>query len=273
MALAQIDGPNSNAPATINHVNRAVGDVLFTVPLGFTGTLPVGLDSQIGGGGFLGTELNNAQVGTLTLGGMVTGTFPGIGNPIGVTTNGTTIWITDSTGDQVHAFNNAGTFQSSFSVAGQTTFPEGIAYKPSSNTLFVVNGSGGNAVHEYTLAGALLNSFPVAGSSQDGIAWDGTSFWLYDSGTDTVTQYDESFAQVSSFAGTGAAGFGNGEGLAVVAGTIYVVVPGAQLAVAFEGIPQVQIPTLGQAGLIAFITVLMLGSLFFMRRRRLQATA
>lgn len=265
-ALGQYEDPGANQAAQ-PHPNRAVGDVIGTFTPGFAGTLPVGLDAQAGGGGFLGTEIGNDDWGFMTTTGTVNPVFSTTDNPLGITTDGTTIYITNSVLNEVLMFDNAGNPTGSFSVAAIGTFPEGIAYNTGNGNLYVVDGSGGNQVGEFTTAGALVNTFPINGSSQDGIAYDNGTFWVYDSGTDSVTQYDTSFNFIQAFSGPANAGFGNGEGLAVLDSAVWVVATGSNTVVGFE-IFQPTVPTLSNIGMIVMVSLLVIGGLVVMRRRK-----
>ncbi|MEX1311736.1 MAG: hypothetical protein AB1Z65_15025 [Candidatus Sulfomarinibacteraceae bacterium] len=157
-------------------------------------------------------------------------------NPIGVTHDGITVYITDTSGGDVDLYDGLGVYISSFPVDAYTTFPEGIAFNPLSGTLFVVNGSGGNQVHEFSTGGTWIANYPLPGTSQDGIAWDyvRNCFWVYDSGTDTVRQFNPVFQPMATFPGTAAAGFGSGEGLAVIGDSLYVMATGSDLIVEFD---------------------------------------
>ena len=133
-------------------------------------------------------------------------------------------------------YDGSGVYISSFPVDAYTTFPEGIAFNPLSGTLFVVNGSGGNQVHEFSTGGTWIANYPLPGTSQDGIAWDylRNCFWVYDSGTDTVRQFNPAFQPMATFPGTAAAGFGSGEGVAVIGDFLYVMATGSDLIVEFD---------------------------------------
>ncbi|MCB1049419.1 MAG: hypothetical protein KDC71_02385 [Acidobacteria bacterium] len=270
--FAQQDDP-ANAINGVNNGTRGTqGAVVRMFAPPTVGGTPVGLEYT--GSDLVGTDIGDDAIYFSTLNGASAGTsFTGVGNPIGITTDGTNFYQTDTTGLQVVVFNSSGTMTGSFSVAGQTTFPEGITYNPNTGHLYVVNGSGGNMVHEYTTAGAIVNSFPVLGSSQDGIAYDEgrNCYWLYDSGTDTVRQYDTSFNELSNFPGTINAGFSGGEGVAVAGDELFVVATGSDLVIVFGLDPLFAIPTLGTWGLIAFLTLLMGVGLVVVRRRKMQA--
>lgn len=201
------------------------------------GGLPVGIDATLTGE-LLFTELGTPQLwGTTDAACNILSTnniTANNANPLGITQdiNGN-YYITDTGGDEVDIFDNTGTYVSSFPV--MSTFPEGIAYSIQSNNLYVVDGTGGNQCLEYDLAGTLLNQYPLNGTSNDGIAHDFVTdtFWVYDSGTDSIRNYDNAFVELSSMPGTRAAGFGNGEGLAMFGTTLWVVATGTDTLVEF----------------------------------------
>lgn len=234
----QTDDPGQSEanPNTNPLPNGGQGTVIQTFAPATTGGTPVGLEDD-GAGNLLITDIGDDLISTISSvdGSLISAGFAGTGNPIGVTTDGTNIYHTDTTADAVFVFDLVGNPQGSFSVAAETTFPEGITFSPVDGNLYVVNGSGGNMVHQYSTTGTLLNSFPILGSSPDGIAWDPlrSVFWIYDSGTDTVRSYDTAFNVVDSFPGTIANGFAGGEGLAVIGDSLFVVATGSNLVVEF----------------------------------------
>jgi DNA-binding beta-propeller fold protein YncE len=156
--------------------------------------------------------------------------------PLGVTYDGTTVYVTDATGDDVDIYDSAATYISSFSVAAHTTFPEGIAWNHLNNHLYIVNGSGSSLVHEFTTAGAHITDYAIPGISPDGLAWDYNRecFWFYDSGTDSIRQFTPTFTQMSHGEGTIAAGVSRGEGVAVIGDLLYVVAVDDDLVVEFD---------------------------------------
>ncbi len=148
-------------------------------------------------------------------------------SPIGIATDGANVYIGDTNGDDIDVYDLNGGYVRSFSVASQTGFPEGITFNRITGHLYVVDGQGGNKVSEFTLDGSFVQNFPLNGNSQDGMAFDHPrcSYWIYDggpSGTDTVRHYDLDFAEMESFPGPLAAGFGYGDGLAVIGDRLYV---------------------------------------------------
>jgi hypothetical protein len=215
----------------------AQGTVLgsFLIPNG-PSILPVGL-AHNGSGNFLLTEITSDQLFVMTPTGTILNTFSitaNSGNPIGVTTNGTNVFVTDTAGPLVgvDVYDMSGNYVRNFPTA--STFPEGIAFNPNNNHLYVVDGTA-SQIHEYDLNGAQIAVFPLQGTSIDGCAYDSgsNSFWIYDSGTDMVRRYDTSFNQTFSFPGTNAAGFGLGEGCAFLNGVVYVVASGQDRVVMF----------------------------------------
>lgn len=264
---------------------QPAGTYLGNIPWTGAGGVPVGAEHN-GAGRLWITDIEDDTIslmdttGTITTIIDVSGT---VGNPIGVSiaTGGDNLFVTDTTSDQVYILDMAGAVQSSFSVAAQTTFPEGITYNPLTNHLFVVDGSGGNNVYEYDLAGTLLDTYPVNGISQDGIAFDPNTctYWVYDSGTDTINQYDDTFTSMASFPGTVEAGLASGEGVAVIGNTLYVVATGSDAIAMFDitgahinpngcaAAAVTPIPTLSEWGMI-LMSLMLAGTAIWMIRKR-----
>jgi len=287
--VAQTDDPSNNAFNPSQPNLGGVGAVLnsFALPAG-TDNVPVGLEND-GNGDLLGTTIGDSIFFTVdTSGALVSGPtpVPAAITPIGITTNGTSIFVTDTTGIMVQELDFAGNVISSFDVSNSGTFPEGITIASFDDNFYVVDGSGGNQVGQYSSAGTLLSTFPVNGTSQDGIAFDNTRcvFWVYDSGTDLVRSYDSSFTELENFPGTGAAGFANGEGVGVVGDSVFVLSTGSTTVVEFDisgaqsaanastlcatgptG-PVIAVPTLSQSGLALLALVMMLGGAIAVRR-------
>lgn len=212
------------------------GEIVATTPMP-AGVVGVGLEHN-GAGALLMTGIGAADtITTVTPGGFVLGAFPAVlsGNPIGVTTDGLTIYVTDTVGDDVDMYTLAGAPLGSFPVL--SAFPEGITWNPFTGTLFVVD-PGGPAVLEYTVFGGLLGAFPLLGGSVDGIAFDpgAGGYWVYDSGTDLVRHYDAGFVELENFPGPIAAGYAAGEGVAVIGGIVYVASTGSGVVIAYDGI-------------------------------------
>jgi hypothetical protein len=147
--------------------------------------------------------------------------------PVGITTDGTHVYIGDTTGDDIDVYELDGNYLRSFSVAAQTGFAEGIAFNRITGHLYVVDGQGGLEVHEFTLDGTFVQTFAIVPTSPDGLAFDHQrcSYWLYDggpSGTDTVRHLDLGFVEMESFPGPLAAGYGYGDGVAVIGDRLYI---------------------------------------------------
>lgn len=148
-------------------------------------------------------------------------------SPVGITTDGSHVYIGDTTGDDIDVFDLDGNYERSFSVASQTGFPEGITFNPITRHLYVVDGQLTNTVFEFALDGTYVGDFTINGFSQDGLAFDRyrCSYWIYDGGpqgTDTVRHYDLDFVEMETFPGPLAAGYGYGDGLAVIGNHLYV---------------------------------------------------
>ncbi len=219
--------------------NAAQGDVLRTIPLPpFT---PVGLEHD-GQGGLYVTTIGDDTLSLIDLNGNVQSSFvlTHSGNPIGVTLVAPgALFVTDTLDQDVDRYTTAGAYVSSFSVSVQTTFPEGITYNSDRNVLLVINGDGGSNAIEYLLDGTFVQSYSIAGSSQDGVSFDPArgTYWVCDSGTDTVRQYDQDFNEIDSFPGTIAAGYSGCEGVAVIGDELFVAASGSAVAVVFELTP------------------------------------
>lgn len=177
-------------------------------PLTTTNALPVGLEHD-GAGNLWFTDLGAAaEIGRCDVNGNVLVTYSvaaNTPNPIGITTDGTNVYVTDTSVADVDVYDLVGNYISSFAVGAFTTFPEGITFNPVTGNLYVVDGTASN-VFEFTTAGTNVASFPLNGTSVDGIAYDisSNSYWIYDSGTDSIRNYDSSFNQLSAVPGTNA---------------------------------------------------------------------
>lgn len=217
---------------------RALGDVLFDVAIQ-AGGVPIGLEAD-STGNLLLTDIVSGAISVIdTMGADVAPCGTTTGTLQSVTTDGAgRIWITKTDTLEVETLDAACQPMATFSVAGQTQFPDSLTYNPLNDHLYVVDADliGADAVLEYTTAGTLVGTFPLATTSTDGIAFDPATngFWTYDSGGDRLTLYDDAFAIVTSVPGVAAAGFVQGEGVAVIDGVCYVVATGSLRLVAFD---------------------------------------
>ena len=152
-------------------------------------------------------------------------------SPIGITTDGSHVYIGDvstSTGSgDIDVYDLDGQYLRSFSVLPYTGFPEGITFNRITGHLYVVDGQGGLEVHEFALDGTFIQTFSIVPTSPDGLTFDHErcSYWLYDggpSGTDTVRHLDLNFVEMETFPGPFTAGFGYGEGVAVIGDRLYI---------------------------------------------------
>jgi hypothetical protein len=216
---------------------RPLGAVLgtFATP-NAAGTVPIGLGPDLAGG-LLFTAIGPAdEVHVMDILGTSQARFTPAqtDDPLGITTDGQLLFVTDSVAAEVDVYDPTGSYRWSFPV--DTLFPEGIAFDAATQHLYVVDGTSNALVWEYDRSGGLHGSHPVNGSSLDGIACDPVAcgYWVYDSGSDLVRHYDRAFAEVESFAGPRAAGFGPGEGVAVIGTTLYVVASTSGVVLAFD---------------------------------------
>jgi hypothetical protein len=228
---------SSKAPAPVYTTTLGMGDLLGTFAVSGSYVM-VGLEND-GTGNFLLTDIGFDYLYRITDDGTILQTIPlsNSGNPIGVTTDGSFIYVTDTSDWDVDTYMMDGTYVSSFPTS-LTTFPEGLTYRPDTDTLFVVNGSGGDEVYEYSRTGTLLATYPLAAYSYspDGIAWDAfrRCFWVYDSGSDSITQYDASFTWLDAFPGSQYNGYSAGEGLAVRGNRLYLVATSSGVILEFD---------------------------------------
>jgi DNA-binding beta-propeller fold protein YncE len=125
---------------------------------------------------------------------------------IAFNTDGTKMFIVGATGDDVNEYTlstgfdvSTASFVDSFSVAGQETVPQGLAFSTDGTKMFIV-GSSGDAVNEYTLStgfdvstASFVDSFSVAGqeTATNGIVFntDGTKMFIVGSSGADVNEY------------------------------------------------------------------------------------
>jgi hypothetical protein len=121
-------------------------------------------------------------------------------------TDGTKMFVVGSTGDDVNEYTlstgfdvSTASFVDSFSVAGQDTSPQGIAFNTNGTKMFVV-GFVGQDVNEYTLStgfdvstASFVDSFNVSAEEiyPSGIAFntDGTKMFIVGTSGDDVNEY------------------------------------------------------------------------------------
>ena len=231
--VADDDIGSAPGGSALGGLPKALGDATwaFAAPSG-AGT---GMEHDGSGNLYLtNTTADTCELVTAT--GTLISQFPTLGNPLGVTTDGTNLYITNTSADTVDIHAMDGTYQSSFDVSNETTFPEGITYEPYTGHLFVVDGDGTDQILEYTTDGTLVNQTDLATTSTDGIAWDPKRqvFWVYASGDDSLTSYGRDLVVLQTFTGTITAGYGTGEGVAVINDTVYVMDAANDQAIAFD---------------------------------------
>ena len=125
------------------------------------------------------------------------------GNPEGITTDGTSIWVADGADDLVYRYDLFGGSTGTFSLTGANGDATGITTDGTS--IWVVDDKD-DLVYQYDLLGNSTGSFNLTGANKDpsGITTDGSSIWVVDDKDDEVYQYDLSGNSTSSFVLTGA---------------------------------------------------------------------
>ena len=212
----------------------------FTSP---GGTVPSGLEHDRRGNLYL-TEADNDQVILMDTNGTVISSFSVTTyttTAVGITTNGSQLYITDpqsSYTETISSYTLNGSYLFRFNIAQQSSFPEGITYNPHTHNLYIVDSDNNppDTILEYTISGTLLNTYPLTTTSADGIAFDNLrcTYWLYDSGNDIIIHYSPVFTILETFPGSNLAGFGSGEGVAVIGNTLYLVAPETKSIVKFN---------------------------------------
>ncbi|MFO0847714.1 MAG: Calx-beta domain-containing protein [Gemmataceae bacterium] len=124
----------------------------------------------------------------------------GVGQPEGVATNGTDVWLADARTDRVYRFANAAARRdrsqsaaSSFPLAAGNTNPKGITTDGTSFWV-VDDGASVDKVFKYTLAGALLGSWTIdpANAHPTGLTVDPSApsdVWVVDNVSLKVYRY------------------------------------------------------------------------------------
>jgi hypothetical protein len=112
----------------------------------------------------------------------VVNTIP-VGDPYGVSSDGTHVWVTNYGGTVSEIDASTGTVVNTIPVAGAG----GIS---SDGTHVWVTGSGGTVSEIDAATGTVVQTIPVSGGA-DGISSDGTHVWATNSGDDTVSEIGE----------------------------------------------------------------------------------
>jgi DNA-binding beta-propeller fold protein YncE len=146
--------------------------------------------------------------GTL-LGSWSAGGLPSNANVTGIATDGTNIWIVDSSSDKVYKYTGAASrlsgsqnASSSFSLAGgKNGDPNPQDIVTDGTSFWVVDGTK-LKVFKYTLSGSLLGSWSIdpANSHPTGITLNPSNpsdIWIVDNGTDKVYQYTGAASRTS----------------------------------------------------------------------------
>lgn len=194
-------------------------------PLSPSSATPVGLQNDLTGN-LLHTGIGADEIMNMTTAAVLNPGWPVLTpnsqNAIGVATDGTNIYVTDTALYDIDRYDLAGNYVASVGIGHFSAFPEGITWNPLNGHFYVVDGAGGNRVGEFDANLNLLTTYPILGTSPDGIQHDSVfgGFWLYTSGDATVRHYDYCFNVVESFTA-----IGGGEGVATVGTTLFLVIP------------------------------------------------
>jgi len=120
------------------------------------------------------------------------------GDPVGLCTDGTNIWIVDYLDDEVYKYTMAGVYVDSWDTSGEGTDPMGVA--TDGNFIWTVDSTD-DEVYKYTMAGNYVNSWDTSVQSGDprGITTDGTNIWIVDFLDDEVYKYHMNGTYVDSW--------------------------------------------------------------------------
>src|SRR5262249_16289150 len=142
------------------------------------------------------------------LGSWTAGGLPKNAKPEGIATNGTDVWIVESSSDKVYRYAGAASrlsgtqaAASNFSLNSGNVSPTDIV--TDGQSFWVVDDTAKtDKVFKYTTAGTLLGSWTIdaANKTPTGIALDPTNvnhLWIVDSGTDKVYQYNAAATRIS----------------------------------------------------------------------------
>jgi hypothetical protein len=145
-------------------------------------------------GGVTSTDLTTYPDATTTLAysGFTFSVGAQDGEPQGVTSDGTYLWVLGSNNNSVFKYSMAGVYQNvSFSVGSQTGGNIDDVMWDGSHFWVVSNSN--DAVYKYNASGVYQNvSFSVASQMgvPRGIAWDGTYFYIVDQTNDRAYKYN-----------------------------------------------------------------------------------
>jgi hypothetical protein len=156
--------------------------------------------------------------------------LPKNAKPEGIATNGTDVWLVESSSDKVYRYIGAAsrlsgtqTANSSFSLNTGNANPKDIV--TDGQSFWVVDdATKTDKVFKYTTSGALVGSWTIDATNKapTGIAIDPTNvnhLWIVDSGTDKVYQYNAGTTRISGSQSAAltfalASGNGNAQGIA-----------------------------------------------------------
>jgi hypothetical protein len=147
--------------------------------------------------------------------GMIGGVYTGFhfdtsshgGSSRGLTTDGTYIWISDRSTEEVYKYGMDGTYISNFSTSLKTSTGDGICVY--GDYLYI---SDRGYVFKYSKAGVWQQTFDVSAqiASPVGISTDGTNFWICEAADKEVYKYSMDFVYTTNHFDISSQGEGNG---------------------------------------------------------------
>lgn len=204
---------SDNVYVTYRPVNPTLAKYNSSLSLQWsTGTgFTTGVDHTATDGTYIYTIQNNGVIkkhqcsdGTLTAT-LLSGVTPLAGNPRGIATDGTYLYVTNTSGSNVYKFTLTGTTVTSWGSSGtgdgQFQTPYAIAVNPVNGNIFVTD-TGRDDIQEFTNSGSFVRRFSTLGSG-DGqindptgivVAADGLNVYVADQGNDRVTKFTYSTA-------------------------------------------------------------------------------
>jgi len=128
----------------------------------------------------------------------------GAGFPMGITTNGTNIWICDHADDEVYEYNMTGTSVTHWDTAASgNNAPSGIT--TDGTNIWICDFD--DNVYKYDMDGTYNDSWATfIETSPSGIATDGTNIWVVDVDNGKVYKYDMDGTYTNTFWDTEASG-------------------------------------------------------------------
>jgi hypothetical protein len=120
--------------------------------------------------------------------------------PLGITSDGTSLWAVGSSPQQVYQINLAtGALVSSFAPpAGSNIWDIEFDSHVGAKTVFWATDSSSDHLLRFDSTGTVLESFPAPGPDATGIAWARDALWVADKTTDLIYRVNPSTGAVMS---------------------------------------------------------------------------